>query len=166
LTGEGGKWRFDDRDGLSRKERAMAKKFKKEFFKDAEILFGVFYPTRYIIAVFENADQAEQAVAAVTQAGYEARHATPQQALERAEAFLHQRSPAQRVEGAISSDEKDAMQEYIALAKKGQHLVDVYVPQEPEVAQVEAILEAHGASHIHYYGAWDVEDLSTNEPTR
>ncbi len=60
----------------------MAKKFKKEFFKDGEILFGVFYPTRYIIAVFENAAQAEQAVAAVTQASYEARHAMPQQALE------------------------------------------------------------------------------------
>ena len=58
------------------------------------------------------------------------------------------------------------MQEYIALARQGQHLVDVYVPQEPEVAQVESILEAHGAGHMHYYGAWDVEDLSTNEPTR
>ncbi len=57
------------------------------------------------------------------------------------------------------------MQEYIALARQGQHLVDVYVLQEPEVAQVEAILEAHGAGHMHYYGAWDVEDLSINEPT-
>ena len=86
----------------------MAKRFKKEFFKDGGILFGVFCPTRYIIAVFENAAQAEQAVAAVTQAGYEARHATPQQALERAEAFLHQRSPAQRVEGAIRRERRDA----------------------------------------------------------
>ena len=144
----------------------MATKFKNEYFKDGELLFGVFYPTRYIIAVFENAAQAEQAVAAVKQAGYEARHATPQLALERAHEYLHQRSPAQRVEGAISSDEKDAMQEYIALAEQEQHLVDVYVPQEPEVVQVEAILESHGAGHMHYYGAWDVEDLSINEPTR
>ena len=51
------------------------------------------------------------------------------------------------------------MQEYIALARQGQHLVDVYVPQEPEVAQVEAILETHGASHMHYYGARDIADL-------
>jgi hypothetical protein len=47
----------------------MAKKFKKDFFKDGEILFGVFYPTRYIITVFDTADQVEQAVAAVKQAG-------------------------------------------------------------------------------------------------
>jgi hypothetical protein len=66
----------------------------------------------------------------------------------------------------VPSDEKDAMQEYITLVKQGQHLVDVYVPQEPEVAQVEAILEKHGAYDMHYYGVWDVEDLSTNEPTR
>jgi hypothetical protein len=66
----------------------MAAKFKREFFKDGEILFGVFYPTRYIIAVFENAAQAEQAVAAVTQAGYGAWHTRPQQAFERAHEYL------------------------------------------------------------------------------
>jgi hypothetical protein len=77
-----------------------------------------------------------------------------------------QRSPAQCVEGAISSNEKDAMQEYIALAEQGRHLVDVDVPEESEVGQVGAMLEAHGAGSMHYYGAWDVEDLSTNEPTR
>lgn len=40
--------------------------------------FGVIYPTRYIIAVFDNAAQDEHAVAAVKQAGYYARHARPQ----------------------------------------------------------------------------------------
>jgi intergrase/recombinase len=126
----------------------------------------VFYPTRYIIAVFDTAAQAEQAVAAVKQVRCEARHATPQQVLERAHEFLRERSPVQRLEGVIASDEKDAMKEYISLAEQGHHFVDVYVPEESEVTQVESILEAHHAHAMHYYGEWELVDLSSNEPTR
>ena len=57
------------------------------------------------------------------------------------------------------------MQEYIALAEQGRHFVDVYVPDESKVGQVEAILEAHEAFDMHYYGDWDLADLSSNEPT-
>ena len=142
----------------------MATKFKNEYFKDGEILFGVFYPTRYIIAVFDNADQAKQAVAAVTQHGCEARHATPQEALERAQEYLQQHSLVQHLQAAIASDEKAAMQQYMALAKQGRHFVDVYVPDESKVRQVEAILEALGAYDLHYYGEWDLVNLSINEP--
>jgi hypothetical protein len=44
--------------------------------------------------------------------------------------------------------------------------VDVYVPEESKVGQVEAILEAHGAYDLHYYGEWDLVNLSSNEPPR
>ena len=47
------------------------------------------------------------------------------------------------------------MQEHIALAKQGCHFVDVYVPAETEVAQVESILEGHQAQATHYYGDED-----------
>ena len=43
-----------DRKVLNREEATMPEKFKNEYFKDREILFGVFYSTRYIIAVFDN----------------------------------------------------------------------------------------------------------------
>ena len=42
--------------------------------------------------------------------------------------------------------------------------MDVYVPEESKVGEVEAILEAHGAYDLHYYGEWDLIDLSSNEP--
>ena len=43
-----------DRKLLNREEATMPGMFKNEYFKDGEILFGVFYPTRYVIAVFDN----------------------------------------------------------------------------------------------------------------
>jgi hypothetical protein len=54
----------------------------------------------------------------------------------------------------------------MAQAEQGRHFVDVYVPDESKVAQVEAILEALGAYDLHYYGEWDLVDLSINEPPR
>lgn len=143
----------------------MARAFKNEVFKAGEILFGTFYPTRYIIAAFETAQQADQAVAALQQAAYEdVRHWMPLQVLERHQHFLQQRSPAQRVEGGLSSDEKDALNDYLAMAEEGHHFVTVYVPEESEVAQVESILEANQAKATHYYGEWQLIDLSINEP--
>ena len=134
----------------------MAAKFKREFFKDGEILFGVFYPTRCIIAVFETGEEAEAAVADLTKAGCEARHATPREVRERAHEYLHQHVLTHHLRAAITVDERAAMQEYIALAEQGQHFVDVYVPDVSEVGKVEAILEALDPSTciITAIGTW------------
>jgi superfamily II DNA helicase RecQ len=87
----------------------------------------------------------------------------PPQVLERHEQFLRQRSAAQRVEGELSSDEKDALNDYLALAKEGHHFVTVYVPDEADVERVESILESNGAKATHYYAEWKLTDLSINE---
>ena len=143
----------------------MAREFKNDVFKAGEVPFGVFYPRRYIIAAFATAEQANQAVTALQQADYEARHWTPQQILERHQHFQKQRSLAQRVEEALSSDEEETLNDYLALAKQGCHFVDVYVPEEAEVAQAESILKAHQAQAAHYYGDWELVDLSVDEET-
>ena len=111
----------------------MATKFKNELFKDGEILFGTFYPTRYIIAVFQTAQEAEDAVADLSKTGFETRHATPQQVLERAREFRQQRSLAQKIAQSVYSDEKQTIIDLIALARDGRHFVDVYVPEESQV---------------------------------
>ena len=143
----------------------MAREFKNEVFKAGEILFGVFYPRRYIIAAFATTEQVNQVVAALQQAGFEARHWTSQQVLERHQHFQKQRSLAQRVEEALSSDEEETLNDYLALAKQGCHFVDVYVPEEAEVVQAESILKAHQAQAAHYYGEWELVDLSIDEET-
>ena len=130
------------------------------FFKDGEILFGTFYPTRYIIAVFQTAQEAEDAVADLSKTGFEARHATPQQVLERAREFRQQRSLAQKIAQSVYSDEKQTIIDLIALARDGRHFVDVYVPEESQVQQVEAILDRYHTEAMVYYGEWDLVDLS------
>lgn len=140
----------------------MAQKFKNEYFKDGEILFGVFYPTRYIIAVFDTTEQATGAVADLEKAGFEARSATPEQVLERELEFRKQRSLAQKVAASVYSDEQQAIINLTALARQGKHFVDVYVPEESNVGQVESILDAHHDIAMLYYGEWDLVNLSPN----
>ncbi len=69
------------------------------------------------------------------------------------------------MEEALSSDEEEALNDYLALAKQGCHFVDVYVPEEAEVVQAESILEVHQAQAAHYYGEWELVDLSIDEET-
>ncbi len=150
---------------LSREDMTVGREFKNEVFKAGEILFGTFYPKRYMVAGFDTSEQANQAVEALKQAGFEdVRHWTPAQVLERHQHFLEQRGAVQRAEGELSSEEKDALNDYLALAKQGHHFVTVYVPEESEVEQAESILESHDAHATHYYGDWQIIDLSTNEP--
>ncbi len=144
----------------------MATKFKNEYFKDGEVVFGVFYPTRYIIAVFNTAQEAEGAVADLNQGGFEARHATPERVLERAHDFLHERSLVQHAARLIYSDEREAITNLISLAEQGKHFVDVYVPDESQVRQAEACLDAHHAEVMIYYGEWDLVNLSIDESPR
>ncbi len=144
----------------------MATKFKNEYFKDGEILFGVFYPTRYIIAVFETAQQAEAAVADLNQCGFEARYATPEQVLQRANEFRQERSLAQKVAASVYSDEQQAIIDLISMARQGRHFVDVYVPDQSQVRQAEACLDAHHAEVMIYYGEWDLVNLSIEESPR
>jgi hypothetical protein len=103
-------------------------------------------------------------VAELKQHGYEARHATPQEVVERAHEYLHQHGLMGHLGEAIAVDESSAMRGYMALSEQGRHFVDVYVPEESQVGEVEPILEAYGAYDLHYYGESDLIDLSSNEP--
>ncbi len=144
----------------------MATKFKNEYFKHGEILFGVFYPTRYIIAVFNSEQDAKDAITDITDCGFEARYATPEQVSNRAHDFLHERSLVQHAQSLIYSDEREAITRLVSLAEQGKHFVDVYVPDQSQVQRAEACLDTHHAEMMIYYGEWDLVNLSIDDSAR
>jgi superfamily II DNA helicase RecQ len=149
---------------MSREEMVVGRTFKNEVFKAGEIMFGTFYPKRYMVSAFETIQQVAQAAATLKDAGFEdVRQWIPPQVLERHAQFLRQRSAVQRVEGELSSDEEEALNDCLALAKEGHHFVTVYVPDEADVKRVQSILESNGAKATHYYGGWKLTNLSINE---
>ena len=81
----------------------------------------VFNPQGFLVAILNDADQAEQARATLAGAGFaetNLRVYTPQQILDSWERFQAERSLPQRVAGAIT-DDPDTIEQYFGYARQG-----------------------------------------------
>ena len=138
--------------------------FQREQFAEGETLFGTFYPKHYIVAVIPEQDQAQQAVAALREAGHpeqEARLWTGAEVLDRYNTFLQKRNVLERLGSYLPSDEHEALQQYVSEAEEGQYFVTVYAPHPDQIERARDILAKHGASDMHYYGEFVMTDLLT-----
>jgi hypothetical protein len=131
--------------------------------------FGTYYPTGYIVAVFDP-PEAERAVAALrdsTCAPHEVRTFSGREVLDLDAAFRHQRTVGQRVGALIASavaDEGEAQAVYLEAARRGRSLVVVHAPTHEQMEGVARILTAHGAQRMHHYGQLVMTDLSSGPP--
>jgi hypothetical protein len=92
----------------------------------------VFDSQGFLVAILDDADHAEQARAALTEAGFadrDLRVDTSRQILEGWERFRAERSLAQRVVGAVT-DDPDTIELYFGYAREGRSAVWVHVPDD------------------------------------
>ncbi len=125
-------------------------------------LWGVYYPTGYVVAILPDDDTARQASEALTAAGFAAddvRVHPGQEVVGRHEQFLKDRSLAQRVLAAIHSDEREALDEYIEEAREGSAFVTVHAPREDRVRQAHAVLADQGAYGMRHYDRTALHEL-------
>ncbi len=62
-----------------------------------------------------------------------------------------------------SNDASALAEDYETEARLGHSLINVYAPEETQIAQAQQIIEAHGGHRIHYYGRWVNMLLSNQE---
>jgi hypothetical protein len=121
----------------------------------------VFNPQGFLVAILEDADQAEQAKATLVKAGFAERDLrvyTSQQILGSWERFLAERSLAQRVVGAVT-DDPDTRQLYFGYAREGRAALWVHVPEEANAKRAIRGLADHQVLHIRHYGHDSQQDL-------
>ena len=121
----------------------------------------VFAPEGFLVAILADADQAEQAKAALVEAGFAERDLrvyTSQEILDGWERFLAERSLAQRVVGAVT-DDPDTIELYFGYARAGRSALWVHVPDEADADRVVRCLADHQVLHIRYYGHDRLDDL-------
>ena len=121
----------------------------------------VFNPQGFLVAILQDADQAEQAKATLAQAGFAERDLrvyTSQQILDDHERFLAQRTVARRVVGAVT-DDPDTIELYFGYAREGCSALWVHVPQEADAKRAIRGLADHQVLHIRYYGHDRQDDL-------
>jgi hypothetical protein len=120
-----------------------------------------FNPQGFLVAILQDADQAEQAKATLAQAGFAERDLrvyTSQQILDSWERFQAERSLAQRVAGAVT-DDPDTIELYFGYAREGCSALWVHVPEEADAKRAIRDLADHQVLHIRYYGHDRQDDL-------
>ena len=126
-------------------------------------MFGTFYPLGYVVAAFDDGQRARQTLEGLQGAGCqnrEARLLSGDEVLATHEAFLRQRNLAQRIAGAFDSEERDALEDYLELARQGHHFVIAEAPTEAEIQRALPVLREHGGHKIRHYGRAVITDLS------
>jgi hypothetical protein len=114
----------------------------------------VFNPKGFLVAILEDADQAEQARATLAEAGFAERDLrvyTPQQILDSWERFQAERSLAQRVAGAVT-DDPDTIELYFGYARQGRSALWVHVPDEADAKRAVRDPADHPVLHFRHYG--------------
>ena len=121
----------------------------------------VFDPRGFLVAILEDADQAERARAALAEAGFaetDLRVYTSQQILDDHERFLAQRTLARRAVGGFT-DDPDTIKLYFGYAREGHAALWVHVPEEADAKRAVRCLADHQVLHFRHYGHNSQQDL-------
>ena len=114
----------------------------------------VFNPRGFLVAILEDADQAERAKAALAEAGFaetDLRVYTSEQILDSWERFQAERSLAQRVAGAVT-DDPETIEQYFGYAREGRSALWVRVPDDADADRAVRCLADHQVLYIRHYG--------------
>ena len=120
-----------------------------------------FNPQGFLVAILEDAYQAEQAKVALAEAGFadrDLRVYTSSQILDSWERFQAERSLAQRVVGAVT-DDPDTIEQYFGYARQGRSALWVHVPDDAAANRAVRGLADHQVLHFRHYGHDRQQDI-------
>jgi len=127
---------------------------------------GTIYPTDYMTGIIYDLEDAEKAVEALEQAGFDAKDIvlfTSQQAIEKLQESQKQQGFLRKIMGVVASVASDTAGEYYLLyekaAREGQHILNVYAPTPEQQNSAHTILKAYHGHTIKFFGQWAVKDF-------
>jgi hypothetical protein len=126
----------------------------------------IFRPEGFLVAILEDAEQAERARATLRGAGFAdgvLRIYAGQQILDDWERFMSQRGVAGRVVGALT-DDQETIDLYHGYAREGRAALWVYVPDEADADRAVRCLADYNVLHIRHYGHDSQVDIHKEGP--
>lgn len=124
--------------------------------------WGSFYPTHCVVAVVAQAERAERAVVALSDAGFAAKDITSvagREAIANDKAFMDSRNVVQRAQGLFPSEEDAIVQEYLREAEGGSGFVLARPPERERRERAHQLLQANGGTAMRYDGDNAILDL-------
>ena len=122
------------------------------------------FPRKHVMGVFDSLQQGEQAIQALMGAGYHAEDIEFISAQDFPSAFeerLRKEGLFWRIihDLQVTTDEGSLGELYLAAARRGFHIISIYVPQREHVDDVSSIVINYGARLVKYVGNWWIEYL-------
>jgi hypothetical protein len=122
------------------------------------------FPRKYVHSVFKDLQQAEQAIQALHDAGYDARDIHLLASQEFVAAIEHRLQQKNALSETLmrffaSTDDGFPGDMYLHEARRGHHILVVYLPRAEQMEQVRDLLAPYHAHFIKYIGTWTVTDL-------
>lgn len=145
---------------------------QRPFFKGKDSSFGIFYPTDYIIAVFDSYETAQRAEQTLHSAGYaeDEAHAVPcKDVIADIEQGTRDASWVQRVKQKFSKvvgTEGRYWEEDLRMAREGHGFLAVHCPTEKEAERIQQLLTPENPIRMRRYLSLAVEDLVGESPAR
>jgi hypothetical protein len=121
----------------------------------------VFNPHGFLVAVLDDAAEAERASAALGEVGFDERYRriyTGAQVMDERQRFVAQQSPGRRLVEKLTIDAK-AVDRFLAYAREGRAFLWVRVPEREDANRAIRGLSRHKVLHFRYYGDSGVEDV-------
>jgi hypothetical protein len=122
------------------------------------------FPHKYVHSVFEDKQDAEQAVKALLAAGFtsdDINFMTSQDFVQAAEQGEHQnKSLSKSLTHFVSSLDHNVTDAYLSEARRGNDILSVRISKTDQIAPVRDILALHHAKHLQYIDTWTQADLS------
>ncbi len=123
---------------------------------------GTYYPTHYLVAVFDDPARAVLAVTALQQAGFTeatAELCPGSEFLRNYRAFVADRTLFERAALLFPAEEHAAVEEYLAEAERGASFVTVHAPERVDRDRAQEVLHTNGGHAMRYYGTHTITDL-------
>lgn len=137
----------------------------RAFFKGSDTSYGIFYPTNYIIAIFDSYETAQRAEQTLRSAGYgdDEVDAVPcKYVIEDIEKGTKETSWLNRVKQKVSKavgTEARYWEEDLKLAREGAGFLAVYCPTDPEAQRVVRVLKPLNPRQMRRYMKLAIERL-------
>lgn len=137
----------------------------RALFKGHDMRFGIFYPTNYLIAIFDSPEIAERAEKIMLSAGYadgEVDSPSPEYVVADYEKAQKEGSLIRRIEQRLTrhfGSDSNMLEEQIEWARKGAGFLAVYCPTEHEAERVLRLLKPLDPRMMRRYERLVIEDL-------
>lgn len=124
---------------------------------------GALYPKNYVVGIIDDLHEAQQAVQAFEQAGYDAndiRLMEGDEVLTKAQELDEGKNWLQRILSSFQDQtDETGVHVYQLAAQQGKHILHIHADSPEDVDKISALMMRYHAHAVKFFSPWSVSDI-------